>query len=126
MKEPIYYYPCIGAEPSDGSKHLVLALFNHGLFFYTGHKDEDGNVFWFFQGPARNFTTKFTTPDSFNDWLTEMPKIEDVVADLSWEFDVITPRSYESLKTLYEEALEEIEELRAHIREENHSLTGVY
>jgi len=114
------YYPLVFEENSKSV--LGLLVVQHGLFLYTAHKDEDGNIFWFYQKNYRPHEqswwnqVKDTIP-KYDTLTTIKPKAEDCAKDFNYEFTDIVRRSYDSLRNLYNNALIKISELEDRISE---------
>ena len=113
MAEKSQYITFVATEKESQKQHLCMLELQHGVFLYTGYKDEDGNTFWHYQQPWRHIESKVTYPKyNWESAPTVKPTVNKAAQEHGFDLDAsLVRRSYESLKNLYTKALQRIAEL---------------
>lgn len=110
----------------DPTPTLCMFVVEHGAFVYTGHINEDGVKWWYYQGPCRTLEVfkdfwDELNPPPLKEWATVEPTVNEAeqIHNFDWSKSKVIRRPYESLKSLYEQALERIAELENQLSHQN-------
>lgn len=74
------YYTAV--VETQGTKWLCLIAVEHGSWLSTAHKDDKGGLFWYYQGPLRQFKSfhdqiKWPENTPFDALPNEIPTVEE-------------------------------------------------